>query len=71
MTPTPTPVVALPPRQRQVLECISRGMLTKETAQELGIAPDTVKHTRTLIYRKLGASNAAEAVREACRCGLL
>jgi DNA-binding NarL/FixJ family response regulator len=71
MTAAALPITTLPPRQRQVLECLGRGLRAKETADELGMALNTVKHTRALIYRKLDASNAAEAVRRACRAGLL
>lgn len=61
----------LPKRQKQVLCCLARGLLVKETSAELGIATHTVKHTRTRIYRRLGVTNTAEAVRVACAAGLV
>lgn len=61
----------LPPRQRAVLVCLARGLLAKETADELSLAQGTVKNTRTVIYRKLGVNNATEATRVACVAGLV
>ncbi|MDE2106244.1 MAG: response regulator transcription factor [Patescibacteria group bacterium] len=66
-----TRALALPSRQRQVLVCIGRGLLVKETAAELEIAESTVKNTRAMLYRRLGVNNAAEAVRVACAAKLV
>lgn len=62
---------ALPPRQRQVLACLGRGLLAKETADELGVSLSTVSNTRTAIYRTLGVTNAPEAVRVALAAQLV
>lgn len=62
---------ALPDRQRQVLACLARGLLVKETAAELCIAPRTVKNTRAMVYSKLGVNNAVEAMRVAYQAKLV
>ena len=38
--------VSLTDREREVLQCIARGMSSKQCAQELGIAPRTVRPRR-------------------------
>lgn len=49
-------------REREVLACVSRGMTNKGIAQELHLAPSTVKtHLRNLLG-KIGASNRSELV---------
>ena len=62
---------ALPDRQRQVLACLARGLLVKETAAELHMAENTVRATRTILYSKLGVNNAVEAMRVAYQAKLL
>jgi DNA-binding NarL/FixJ family response regulator len=53
---------ALSERERQVLERLSRGLLYKEIADELGIQIDTVRNHVRRIYEKLQARNRTEAV---------
>lgn len=49
-------------REREVLACVTRGMTNKQIAQELHLAPSTVKtHLRNLMG-KIGAANRAELV---------
>lgn len=63
-------VAALPPRQRQVLELMARGLLNKQIAWELRISEKTVKMHRSLLIDRLGASSSAEAIRMAIEAGL-
>jgi len=63
-------VSGLPPRQRQVLECVSKGMLNKQIAWELKISEKTVKMHRALLLERLGVSTSAEAIRIAVEAGL-
>ena len=63
-------VKALPPRQRQVLELVARGLLNKQIAWQLGLAEKTVKMHRGLLLERLGVSTSAEAVRIAVEAGL-
>ena len=63
-------VSRLPPRQRQVLELMARGLLNKQIAWQLGINEKTVKMHRSLLIERLEASTSAEAIRLAVEAGL-
>ncbi|WP_029350716.1 response regulator [Bosea sp. 117] len=53
----------LTPREREVLEQITRGASNKEAGRVLGISPRTIEVHRARIMEKLGAKNAADLVR--------
>ena len=57
-------------RQREVLELIAGGLLNKQIAGNLELSEKTVKMHRALLFRRLGASTTAEAVRVAVEAGL-
>jgi PAS domain S-box-containing protein len=61
---------ALPPRQRQVLALMARGLLNKQIAWELKISEKTVKMHRALLLERLGVATSAEAIRIAVEAGL-
>jgi PAS domain S-box-containing protein len=63
-------VKSLPPRQRQVLELIARGMLNKQIAWELKISEKTVKMHRALLMERLGVATSADLIRLAVEAGL-
>jgi PAS domain S-box-containing protein len=63
-------VARLPPRQRQVLQAISKGLLNKQIAHRLGISEKTVKMHRSLLIEKLGAETSADAIRIAVEANL-
>ncbi len=63
-------VAELPPRQREVLEHMARGLLNKQIAWELKISEKTVKMHRALLLERLGVSTTAEAIRLAVEAGL-
>lgn len=63
-------VAGLPPRQREVLRAMARGLLNKQIAWELKISEKTVKMHRALMIERLGASSSAEAIRIAVEAGL-
>ena len=63
-------VADLPRRQREVLEAMSRGLLNKQIAHQLGIAEKTVKMHRALMLERLGAATSADAIRLAVEAGL-
>ncbi|HET9673537.1 MAG TPA: response regulator transcription factor [Gaiellaceae bacterium] len=46
-----------------VLRALARGLVNKQIAADLQIAPQTVKFHLTNVYRKLGVANRTEAVR--------
>lgn len=53
----------LSPREREVLELVSRGLAAKQVAGRLGISEKTVEHHKCRIFRKLDVPNQAAAVR--------
>jgi hypothetical protein len=63
-------VKTLPPRQRQVLGLVARGLLNKQIAYELKISEKTVKMHRALLLERLGVATSADAIRIAVEAGL-
>ena len=63
--PRPADAEELTQRELTMLQAISRGLSTKTISQELWISEKTVKFHLTNIYRKLGVSNRAGAMRYA------
>jgi FixJ family two-component response regulator len=59
----------LTPREREVCDCIVRGLRSKEISAELGAAVKTVNVHRGRIMAKLGISSIAELVRLVTRAG--
>ncbi len=55
----------LSPREREVLDLVSRGLAAKQVAGQLGISEKTVEHHKGRIFRKLDVPNQAAAVRAA------
>ncbi|TNY35373.1 LuxR C-terminal-related transcriptional regulator [Thermomonospora catenispora] len=67
-----TTVVERPsPREADVLACLARMMSTEEIAAELCLSPNTVKTHLKHVYRKLGVTRRADAVRRARRLSIL
>jgi DNA-binding NarL/FixJ family response regulator len=48
------------PRQRDVLDCVRRGLSNKEIARELDIAEGTVKIHLAALFSHFGARNRTE-----------
>lgn len=63
-------VAALPKRQREVLQEMSRGLLNKQIAWKLKIGERTVKMHRALLLQRLGVRSSAEAIRLAVEAGV-
>ena len=61
----------LSPRQREILESITRGLSNAQIALQLNIGPESVKTHMTKLFEKLGAANRSEAVAIALRKHLL
>ena len=53
----------LSPREREVLDWLTRGCSNKVIARELTISPRTVEIHRANMMSKLGARHSAEAIR--------
>lgn len=68
---TDPPIPQLTPRQREILESMTRGLSNKEIAQQYGIRADGVTDHVMDILSKLGAANRTEAVAIALRKQLL
>lgn len=67
----PKPVdFELTKREKEILECLSRGMLYKEIAVKLFISIDTVKRHCFNIYTKLHVSNKTEAINKYFQNGI-
>jgi FixJ family two-component response regulator len=60
----------LTPREFEVMELVTTGMLNKQIAGELGTAQKTVKVHRGRVMQKLGITSVAELVRLVHRAGL-
>jgi DNA-binding CsgD family transcriptional regulator len=56
---------ALTPRQRQVLDLLTRGLTNKEIGGELGIGPDAVKRVISRLLVKLEAPSRTALVQQA------
>ncbi len=61
---------SLTPREREVLELIIAGEMTKQIAAELGAAENTIKIHRGRVMHKMGARTVAELVALAARAGV-
>ena len=61
----------LTPRQVEVVRLLAAGLSNKEIAVHLGVAPKTVMHHTTGVYRALGVRSRSEAVAWAFRSGLV
>jgi two-component system, NarL family, nitrate/nitrite response regulator NarL len=70
VTPPPSPIALLSPRERDILRGIARGASNKEIARELGIAETTVKIHVQHVLRKLGFSSRVQAAVAATAHGL-
>jgi DNA-binding NarL/FixJ family response regulator len=62
-------VVALSPREMEILQYIARGRSNKEIAHDLGISRQTVKNHMTSILRKLAVNDRTQAAILALRRG--
>ena len=71
VSPTGDLIEPLSQRELEVLHLIAVGRTNKEIAQQLVVAPGTVKAHTASIYRKLDVANRTEAVARARQLGIL
>jgi DNA-binding NarL/FixJ family response regulator len=60
-------VEALSPRENEILQLLSKGLLYKEIAEQLSISVSTVRQHIHKIYEKLHVQNRTEAINKALR----
>ena len=71
-TSAPTKLaIQLSGRENEILILLGEGLIKKEIADQLNISPTTVATHVRHIYEKLGVANAAAAVSQAYRKGIL
>ena len=66
-----TPDIDLTSRQADILHSVTRGLSNPEIARQFGISTNGVKRHLSIIFKKLGAANKAEAAAIALRKHLL
>lgn len=66
-----SPLDALTPRQREILQLIAEGRTTKQIAAHLGVSVKTVETHRAQLMERLGIRDLAGLVRFAVRAGLV
>jgi LuxR family maltose regulon positive regulatory protein len=71
ISPASDLVEPLSQRELEVLHLIALGKTNQEIAQQLIVAPGTVKAHTSSIYRKLEVTNRTEAVARARQLGIL
>ena len=65
------PMPELSPRQREILNSITRGLTNQDIATQLGISLDMVKKHMTALLQKMNVANRSEAVAIALKKHLL
>ena len=69
--PIHTQKATITPRQREVLELISRGMTMKEIASHLNISTRTAESHKYEMMQTLGVDSTAELIKYSLRLGLI
>ena len=69
--PVHTHKTTITPRQREVLELISRGLTMKEIASQLNISTRTAESHKYEMMQTLGVQTTAELIRYSIRLGLI
>lgn len=54
-------------REKEIFECLGRGLTTRKIAEQFGLSARTVEVHRARIKKKIGAEDAAQLLREAVK----
>jgi DNA-binding CsgD family transcriptional regulator len=65
------PSVIITPREGEVLKLIQDGLTTSQIAEQLSLSINTIESHRKKLYRKLGVSRVAEALKVAKNQGII
>jgi glycosyltransferase involved in cell wall biosynthesis/DNA-binding CsgD family transcriptional regulator len=60
--PTPSGLIEISPRERELLQLLSAGHTTDKIAELRGRSPATIRNQLSALYQKLGVARRAEAV---------
>jgi DNA-binding CsgD family transcriptional regulator len=71
MFPPPNKEAMLTARETEILQLISKGLISKQIADKLYISVNTVNTHRQRILEKLKADNSLEAIKYASKLGLI
>ena len=63
--------VTITPREGEVLRLIQDGLSTSQIAEQLSLSVNTIESHRKKLYRKLGVSRVAEALKVAKNQGII
>ncbi len=69
--PKEDPELILSVREQEILQLLSKGLISKQIADQLFISVNTVNTHRQRIIEKLNVSNTAEAIRHALNIGII
>jgi DNA-binding NarL/FixJ family response regulator len=69
--PSPENKVTMTPREIEIVRAIAEGRTTREVADALGIAVNTVEVNRHNIIKKLGCRHMSHVVFQFCKAGLI
>jgi DNA-binding NarL/FixJ family response regulator len=59
------PIDSLTDREKEIFECMGKGLTTKDMAERFGLSPRTVEVHRARIKKKLACDSAAQLLRKA------
>lgn len=71
LAPAPAPLAGLPPRAREALALLARGLSNREIGQHMGIGERAVKQHLSTVFAVLGADSRVRAVVLARAAGLV
>jgi len=68
--PASMPAERLTSREKQVMDCVARGLTDRGVAAQLGLSHNTVKFHLKNVYAKFGVAQRARAIEKHVGAGL-